>query len=67
MRFHRTALRFTNEDNTQNISDLNVVASAVNADTLAIVTRELIGEAGTQLQLDADNKEVKSSGEKHQT
>ena len=43
----------------QDISDLNVIASAVNADTLAIVTRELIGEAGTQLQLDADNKSLK--------
>ena len=59
MMFLRKALSFTREDNTQNISDLNVVASAVNADTLAIVTRELIGEAGTQLQLDAGNKSLK--------
>ena len=59
MMFLRKALSFTREDNTQNISDLNVVASAVNADTLAIATRELIGEAGTQLQLDADNKSLK--------
>ena len=52
-------MHFTNEDSTQNISDLNVVASAVNADTLAIATRELVGEAGTQLQLDAGNKSLK--------
>ena len=56
MMFLRKALSFTREDNTQNISDLNVVASAVNVDTLAIATRELVGEAGTQLQLDASNK-----------
>ena len=31
----------------QDISDLNVIASAVNADTLAIATCELVGEAGT--------------------
>ena len=43
---------------TQKISDLNVVTSAVNADTLAIVTGELVGEAGTQLQLDAVNKMI---------
>ena len=33
--------------------DLNIIASALHADTLAIVTGELVRLAGTQLELDA--------------
>ena len=38
------------------ISDLNVVASTVNTDTLAVVASELVGKTGAQLQLDAEMK-----------
>ena len=41
-------------ENQDNISDLDVIASAVNADTLAVATSELVGKTGTQLQLDAE-------------
>ena len=42
------------ENQDKIISDFNVIASAVNANTLAIVASELVGKAGTQLQLDAE-------------
>ena len=35
--------------------NLNVIASALHVDTLAIVTGELLRLAGTQLKLDADS------------
>ena len=37
-----------------NISYLNVITSTVYADTFAIATSELVGKAGTQLQLDTE-------------
>ena len=39
--------------------DLNVITSAVHADTLAVVASELVDEASAQLELDAEDSNMK--------